>query len=174
MDEGEYPSNSEYSLEPLKDEDIPLFIELDKQASPYKVEPEYYEKLNRWFGSNIRVARGPDRGIVGAVYVLAYGIDTSGDDEKDPHGDIVSLAVAEGERKKGVGAMLMRWAIDRLKERNVPRIELKTGVTNVAMQNLALKMGFEIKERLPNFYTNRDGEDAYRMELTSYQPKAST
>lgn len=116
MDNKEQQADTEeYSLEPLRDEDIPLFIELDREASSYELGPNYYERLNKWYGDNIRVVRHNGE-IVGAVYVLAYGIDTHGD-EDDPHGEVISVAVAEDERRKGVGEKLLRFAIDRLKER---------------------------------------------------------
>ena len=76
-------------------------------------------------------------------------------------GHVVSVAVLESHRGKGVGAALITEGIKGIKDRKGDEIYLEVRVTNILAVKLYEKLGFIIKSKLKAYY--RDGEDAYLM-----------
>ncbi len=73
---------------------------------------------------------------------------------------IVSIAVDERYRRKGVGTALIKGVIKNLADK-VDGFYLEVRVSNKPAINLYEKMGFEITKRISKYYM--DGEDAYLM-----------
>lgn len=78
-------------------------------------------------------------------------------------GHVVSVAVLEQHRGKGVGRALMVEGINGVIHRKSDEIYLEVRVSNIGAIKMYEKIGFEIKSRLRSYY--RDGEDAYLMAL---------
>jgi len=81
---------------------------------------------------------------------------------KNPKATIYSLAVSPSQRRLGIGSMLLRDAIDRLRGRRVI-LELQVAVQNIAAQELYKKFGFAITGTRYHYYGA--GKDAYEMNL---------
>ncbi|MFP3167609.1 ribosomal-protein-alanine N-acetyltransferase [Thermoproteus sp. CP80] len=77
---------------------------------------------------------------------------------------IISIAVRQEARRRGVGSALLCTALRLLKNRKVEKIYLEVRMSNKNAIDLYKKAGFQIVEVLRNYYS--DGEDGYRMELT--------
>lgn len=73
---------------------------------------------------------------------------------------IVSIAVDERYRRRGVGTALLNGAIRNLKDK-VDGFYLEVRVSNKPAISLYEKLGFEITKRISKYYM--DGEDAYLM-----------
>jgi len=76
-------------------------------------------------------------------------------------GHIVSIAVLEGYRRRGIGTALMEAALRGLKEYGAKEVYLEVRVSNIPAIRLYEKLGFTIKKTIPYYYL--DGEDAYLM-----------
>jgi len=75
---------------------------------------------------------------------------------------IANIAVAEEERRRGIGSLLIEKTIELAKNLKVLRIFLEVRPSNLAAINLYKKFGFEIVGRRNHYY--QDGEDALLME----------
>ncbi len=75
---------------------------------------------------------------------------------------IYSLAVSPGQRRLGIGSMLLRDAIDRLRGQDVV-LELQVAVQNFEALELYKKFGFVLTGMRRHYYGA--GKDAYEMHL---------
>jgi len=78
-------------------------------------------------------------------------------------GHVVSVAVLEQHRGKGIGKALMLEGINGVLNRKSDEIYLEVRVSNTQAIQMYQRLGFQIKSRLRSYY--RDGEDAYLMAL---------
>lgn len=76
---------------------------------------------------------------------------------------VVSIAVLEEHRKKGIGRVLVEEAIAGVKIKKTDELYLEVRCSNNEAVRLYEKIGFTIKQRLKAYY--RDGEDAYLMVI---------
>ena len=78
-------------------------------------------------------------------------------------GHVVSVAVLDEHRKKGIGKALVEEAIKGVKLKKCDELYLEVRCSNTEGVRLYEKLGFIIKQRLKAYY--RDGEDAYLMAI---------
>jgi [ribosomal protein S18]-alanine N-acetyltransferase len=78
-------------------------------------------------------------------------------------GHVVSVAVLDQHRGKGIGKALMLEGINGVVSRKSDEIYLEVRISNTQAIRMYQKLGFQIKSRLRSYY--RDGEDAYLMAL---------
>lgn len=78
-------------------------------------------------------------------------------------GHVVSVAVLEEHRKKGIGRALVEEAIGGAKIKKADELYLEVRCSNNEAVRLYEKIGFIIKQRIKAYY--RDGEDAYLMAI---------
>jgi ribosomal-protein-alanine N-acetyltransferase len=78
-------------------------------------------------------------------------------------GHVVSVAVLDQHRGKGIGKALMLEGINGVVSRKSDEIYLEVRISNIQAIRMYQKLGFQIKSRLRSYY--RDGEDAYLMAL---------
>jgi [ribosomal protein S18]-alanine N-acetyltransferase len=76
-------------------------------------------------------------------------------------GHVVSVAVLDQHRGKGIGKALMLEGINGVVSRKSDEIYLEVRISNTQAIRMYQKLGFQIKSRLRSYY--RDGEDAYLM-----------
>jgi ribosomal-protein-alanine N-acetyltransferase len=77
-------------------------------------------------------------------------------------GHVISIAVLPEHRRKGLGAKIMKYGMQKLIENNVETIYLEVRVSNVAAIEMYKKLGFYVKREFKHYY--RDGESAFVME----------
>ena len=82
-------------------------------------------------------------------------------------GHVVSIAVVEEHRRKGIGNALVEESVNGVKLRNCDEFYLEVRCSNTDAVRLYEKMGFEIRQQLNAYY--RDGEDAYLMAIELVQ-----
>ena len=96
-----------------------------------------------------------------AEHLLAYAIVLTRRNSR--YCRLYSMATGPDARGKGVAKRLLQEIITRCQPRfSGMRLEVKT--TNVAGLDLYRKLGFEVVDLLPGYYS--DGDDGYRMQLT--------
>ena len=78
-------------------------------------------------------------------------------------GHVVSIAVVDEFRKKGIGNALVEESVNGVKLRNCDEFYLEVRCSNNDAVRLYEKLGFVIKQQLNAYY--RDGEAAYLMAI---------
>ena len=78
-------------------------------------------------------------------------------------GHVVSIAVLDDYRKKGIGNALVEESVNGVKLRKCDEFYLEVRCSNNEAVRLYEKLGFVIKQQLNAYY--RDGEDAYLMAI---------
>lgn len=76
--------------------------------------------------------------------------------------ELVSIAVAPGERRQGVGEALLLATVRRLRRAGCATCRLSVRTTNTGAIRLYEKLGFRPVGRIRNYYA--DGADAIRMK----------
>jgi ribosomal-protein-alanine acetyltransferase len=79
-------------------------------------------------------------------------------------GEIESIAVDEGARGRGIGALLVRRLLERFQQIGLRRCVLEVRTTNAVAIDLYERLGFRVVGTRPAYYTN--GSDAFLMEKT--------
>jgi ribosomal-protein-alanine N-acetyltransferase len=78
-------------------------------------------------------------------------------------GHVVSVAVIDEHRGKGIGSELVNESLKGVKMRQCGEMYLEVRCSNTDAVKLYEKLGFSINQRLKTYY--RDGEDAYLMAI---------
>jgi ribosomal-protein-alanine N-acetyltransferase len=78
-------------------------------------------------------------------------------------GHVVSIAVLDEHRKKGIGKALVEESVTGIKSRNCDEFYLEVRCSNTDAVRLYEKLGFVIRQELNAYY--RDGESAYLMAI---------
>lgn len=78
-------------------------------------------------------------------------------------GHVVSVAVLQEYRGKGIGKALVEEAIKGIMYRKCDELYLEVRCSNIEAVKLYENLGFVIKQKLSAYY--RDGEDAYLMAI---------
>jgi ribosomal-protein-alanine N-acetyltransferase len=80
--------------------------------------------------------------------------------------ELLTIAVHEGQRRRGVGRALLDAVIERARQRGVRVLFLEVGVDNPAARSLYAQAGFEEVGRRIGYYTRRNGvADALVLRL---------
>ena len=82
-------------------------------------------------------------------------------------GHVVSIAVVEEHRRKGIGNALVQESVNGVNLRKCDEFYLEVRCSNTDAVRLYEKMGFKIRQQLNAYY--RDGEDAYLMAIELVQ-----
>lgn len=78
-------------------------------------------------------------------------------------GHVVSIAVLDEYRKKGIGQALVEESVNGVKLRKCDEFYLEVRCSNTDAVRLYEKLGFAIRQQLNTYY--RDGEDGYVMAI---------
>lgn len=78
-------------------------------------------------------------------------------------GHVVSVAVLNEFRRKGIGKGLVEESINGVKTKKCDELYLEVRCSNTEAVLLYENMGFTIRQKLKTYY--RDGEDAYMMAI---------
>jgi ribosomal-protein-alanine N-acetyltransferase len=78
-------------------------------------------------------------------------------------GHVVSVAVLEQHRGKGIGTMLVNESLKGVKMRQCGEMYLEVRCSNNDAVKLYERLGFVILQRPKSYY--RDGEDAFLMSI---------
>ena len=150
----------DYTIERCSRRDLEEVIEINKGALPEHYPAFFFEELLDRFPESFLVAR-KDR-VVGYVMCrIEYGLSFVRKLSLTRKGHIVSIAVKEGHRRKGLGRALMEEAIKGLKARGCREAYLEVRVSNEPAISLYEKLGFRKESVIDGYY--RDGEAAYLM-----------
>jgi ribosomal-protein-alanine N-acetyltransferase len=143
--------SAEVRIRPVRDSDLGRILEIEETAFPNPYPMGYLRFLLRSNPETFLVAEN-ELGIVG--YIIA-------DVRHGREGHIISVAVRESERRRGVARRLIEGVTRQFSESGVGMVKLEVRVSNLAAIALYHSMGYRDLDIMSGYY--RDGEDALRM-----------
>ncbi|GIU70541.1 MAG: ribosomal-protein-alanine N-acetyltransferase RimI [Candidatus Nitrosocaldaceae archaeon] len=153
----------DYIIRRCELKDIPSVIEVNMKNLPEHYSDYFFESLLNEFPEGFIVAELDDA-IVGYIMCkIEFGFSNFKRLGFVKKGHVVSIAVNEEHRGKGLGKALMEEAISAMASRKCDEVYLEVRVSNTPAVKLYEQLDFIIKSRLRGYY--RDGEDAYLMAL---------
>jgi len=143
------------SVRKMESGDIPSVVEIDRASFslPWP-ESSYQYEIHDNKASRCLVAEDEDNRIV-AMIVSWMILD-------ELH--IATFATHSAHRRKGIGRLLLKAALEEARESGVRRAFLEVRESNIAAQAMYGGFGFQITGRRPRYYRDND-EDAILMTL---------
>jgi ribosomal-protein-alanine N-acetyltransferase len=181
MDRADLP----YVVEPMKLEDIPELVEIERQAfpNPWPARAYRYEvsqnRLAHYFVARQQLPEDPEEELPEEDGHLLKRIQrwtqSSAQDNRPMVGycgfwiaaqeaHVSTIAVDPKYRERGIGQLLLITAIEKALELDATLMSLEVRVTNFVAQNLYRKYGFKVVGRRPRYYSD-NREDALIMNV---------
>ncbi|MCL4340392.1 MAG: GNAT family N-acetyltransferase [Thaumarchaeota archaeon] len=153
--------SADYIVGAVKKEELQDMININLKTLPEHYTDDFYLELIQKFPEGCLVAKA--NGVI-VGYILnrvelnfgSFGLNLT------KKGHVVSVAVLEDYRRKGIGRSLIELSIAAMKKRGCKEIFLEVRISNDEAINLYKKLGFTITKTIGGYYTN--GEAAYVME----------
>ena len=151
----------DYFIRQCTIDDIPQVISINLSNLPEHYSDSFFEQLLKDNPESFLVAE-VDGKVIGYVMCrIEYGFSSLKRFGFARKGHLVSIAISEQHRNKGLGRVLMTKVMNALKLKNCSEMYLEVRISNVVAVKLYEKLKFKIISRLRWYY--RDGEDAYLM-----------
>jgi len=151
----------DYQIRRCEREDVQTVIDINMETLPEHYSDYFYYEILAEFPETFLVAE-IEGTVVGYVMCrIEYGFSHLRRLGLARKGHIVSIAVKERHRGKGVGTMLMRASQDAMVEKTATESYLEVRVTNEEAISLYQKLGYSVTSRLEAYY--KDGEAALVM-----------
>ena len=141
---------------------IPV-MEINMKTLPEHYSDYFYESLLAELPESFVVAETNSKLVGYIMCKVEYGFSNFKKLGFVKKGHVVSVAVLEEQRKKGIGRALIEEAIAGTKIKKADELYLEVRCSNNEAVRLYEKIGFIIKQRIKSYY--RDGEDAYLMAI---------
>lgn len=141
---------------------IPV-MEINMKTLPEHYSDYFYESLLAELPESFLVAEANGKLVGYIMCKTEYGFSNFKKLGFVKKGHVVSVAVLEEQRKKGIGRSLVEEAIAGTKIKKADELYLEVRCSNNEAVRLYEKIGFIIKQRIKSYY--RDGEDAYLMAI---------
>ena len=152
-----------YAIRRCEEQDIPSVIDINMAALPEHYSDYFFESILKELPEAFIVAE-LDNKIVGYIMCkIEFGFSNFRKLGFVKKGHVVSVAVLEEHRGKGLGRALMLEGINGSMHKKSDEIYLEVRVSNTGAIKMYELLSFETKSRLRSYY--RDGEDAYLMAL---------
>ncbi|MEM4201003.1 MAG: GNAT family N-acetyltransferase [Nitrososphaerales archaeon] len=141
-------------VRPASLDDIDVLLKIERECFEHPYDRSIFESILCASSCQVLFA-----GLFGsAVGYIAFN-------KQGRVGTILSVAVLERFRRRGVGRYLMRQAISRLREAGVRRIVLQVSVKNVAARRLYESMRFRAEMLLRGYYRGEEDAILYSLHL---------
>jgi ribosomal-protein-alanine N-acetyltransferase len=181
MDRADLP----YVVEPMKLEDIPELVEIERQAfpNPWPARAYRYDvaqnRLAHYFVARRQLSEDLEEELPEEDGHLLRRIQrwtqSSAQDNRPMVGycgfwiaaqeaHVSTIAVDPQYRERGIGQLLLITAIEKALELDATLMSLEVRVTNFVAQNLYRKYGFKVVGRRPRYYSD-NREDALIMTV---------
>jgi ribosomal-protein-alanine N-acetyltransferase len=141
---------------------IPI-MEINLKTLPEHYSDYFYESLLAEIPEAFIVAEIGGKHIGYIMCKTEYGFSNFKKLGFVKKGHVVSIAVLEEYRKKGIGQALVEESVNGIKLKKCDEFYLEVRCSNNEAVRLYEKLGFTIRQKLNSYY--RDGEDAYLMAI---------
>ena len=144
-------------------EDLQAVVQINMSTLPEHYSDYFFESMLRELPEAFIVAE-LDGKIVGYIMCkVEFGFSNFRKLGFVKKGHVVSVAILEEHRSKGLGKALMQEGTSGMVSKKCDEIYLEVRVSNESAVKLYEHLGFVIKTKIRSYY--RDGEDAYLMAL---------
>ena len=141
---------------------IPI-MEINLKTLPEHYSDYFYESLLAEIPEAFIVAEIAGKHIGYIMCKTEYGFSNFKKLGFVKKGHVVSIAVLEEYRKKGIGQALVEESVNGIKLKKCDEFYLEVRCSNNDAVRLYEKLGFTIRQKINTYY--RDGEDAYLMAI---------
>lgn len=152
-----------YIFHRCEEKDIQSVIKINMNSLPEHYSDYFFQSILRELPEAFIVAEISNEVIGYVMCKIEYGFSNFRKLGFVKKGHVVSIAVKETDRGKGVGKVLMEEAINGIVSRKSDEIYLEVRTSNNGAIKMYEKLNFQIKTKLRSYY--RDGEDAFLMAL---------
>lgn len=153
----------DYIFHRCEEKDIQSVIKINLNSLPEHYSDYFFQSILRELPEAFIVAEISNEVIGYVMCKIEYGFSNFRKLGFVKKGHVVSIAVKETDRGKGVGKVLMEEAINGIVSRKSDEIYLEVRTSNNGAIKMYEKLNFQIKTKLRSYY--RDGEDAFLMAL---------
>ncbi len=161
MEEAVLARIGSYTLRKASEPDIEQVVEINERTLPEHYSDYFYFEVLKDFPEGFIVAELGGK-IVGYIMCrIEYGFSHIKRFGLARKGHIVSIAVLDEHRRKGIGTILLKLAIEEMTKKSCSESYLEVRVSNKEAISLYEKMNFKIVGKLEGYY--KDGEPAYVM-----------
>ena len=143
--------------------DLISVMEINLKTLPEHYSDYFYESLLAEVPEAFIVAEIDGRHVGYVMCKTEYGFSNFKKLGFVKKGHVVSIAVLEEFRKRGIGKVLVEESIKGVKLKKCDEFYLEVRCSNTEAVRLYEKLGFVIKQQLNAYY--RDGEDAFLMAI---------
>ncbi len=151
-----------YEIRQFREGDLDQVIDINRRCLPENYSKMFFLELYKRFPNLFLVAVVKRRVVGYALCRIELGFPDLGHiGFLTKKGHLVSIAVLENHRRKGVGMLLMKKVLKAMEEYNAKECFLEVRISNNNAILMYKKLGFVDKKHLPGYY--RDGEDAFMM-----------
>jgi ribosomal-protein-alanine N-acetyltransferase len=151
----------DYQIRRCEREDVPDVIRINSETLPEHYSDYFYYEILAEFPETFLVAE-LDGKIVGYLMCrIEYGFSHLRRLGLARKGHVVSVAVKEEHRGKGVGTMLMQASQEAMVKKTATEAYLEVRVSNNEAIELYQRLGYRVTGRLEGYY--KDGEGALLM-----------
>jgi [ribosomal protein S18]-alanine N-acetyltransferase len=151
----------DYQIRRCERDDIQSVININAETLPEHYSDYFYYEILAEFPETFLVAE-LDGSLIGYVMCrIEYGFSHLKKLGLARKGHIVSIAVREQHRGKGVGTMLMQTSQEAMVAKAATESYLEVRVTNSEAITLYQRLGYRVTSRLEAYY--KDGEAALVM-----------
>lgn len=141
---------------------IPV-MEINLKTLPEHYSDYFYESLLAEIPEAFIIAEIGEKHVGYIMCKTEYGFSNFKKLGFVKKGHVVSIAVLDEYRKKGIGKALVEESVNGVKLKNCDEFYLEVRCSNNDAVRLYQKLGFMIRQQLNAYY--RDGEDAYLMAI---------
>tara|TARA_B100001013_G_scaffold329664_1_gene244117 strand:+ start:445 stop:945 length:501 start_codon:yes stop_codon:yes gene_type:complete len=143
--------------------DIPKIIDINLKTLPENYSNSFYEDILINYPETFIVAENDEK-IIGYIMCrIEYGLSNIRTLNLARKGHIVSIALLEECRNKGIGTELLKMSIEGMKKRNCKESYLEVRSNNFNAIKVYEKFGFTKNKTMDNYY--RDNSSALLMSF---------
>ncbi|UCC19125.1 MAG: ribosomal protein S18-alanine N-acetyltransferase [Promethearchaeota archaeon] len=145
-------------------EDLDAVIEINEKELPEDYPYFFYKSILDEFPESFLVAQNKNGKIIGYIMWRVEKTPSPHSLKYINKAHLVSIAVSEGYRRKGIARVLLSNSMTAIKKHKIKEYVLEVRVSNYTAIRLYEKFNYKIEGIKKNYY--RDGENAYYMTLS--------
>lgn len=143
--------------------DLPEVGAINLASLPENYSDFFFAEILKESPETFFIAERYGRGVGYIMCRIEYGFSNVRKIGLAKKGHVVSVAILQEHRAKGLGTALIEEAIQGMKDKGCSEVYLEVRKTNRDAIPLYEKLGFKVTSVLEGYY--RDGEAAYQMTL---------